>query len=160
MVFFYNVSGGNACLQVIPACPQYLKLLQSGRKINIIITLIAYVNIHITPPVVGQAFFGALIFAKVKELPLLPTVVKTCCWATPPSAAGIKLNLSSKKIAVKNACGAVPGGLLPLGCTAFIKPFIPLKLLAMAVALPFTKLPMALPPLMADNRTEHYGEPG
>ena len=47
MVLLYNVSRGNACLQVIPACPQYLKLLQSGRKIYIIIALVAYVNIHI-----------------------------------------------------------------------------------------------------------------
>ncbi|MEZ5034568.1 MAG: hypothetical protein R2796_06240 [Chitinophagaceae bacterium] len=84
MVLLYNVSRGNACLQVIPACPQYLKLLQSGRKIYIIIALIAYVNIHIPPPVVGQAFFGALMFAKVKELPLLPTVASTCSCATPP----------------------------------------------------------------------------
>jgi hypothetical protein len=37
------------------------------------------------------------------------------------------LNLSSKNMAVKNACGIVLVGLLPLGCTAFIKPIFYLQ---------------------------------
>ena len=114
------------------------------------------------------------MLGKVKELPLLLTVAaiptlrvrdKLCCCATPPSAAGIKLNLFppaerdklSKKITVKKACGTLPAGLLPFGCTAFTNPLNPPNCVVIFVAFPFTRLLVALPPLMAGVKLLNTG---
>ena len=72
-------------------------------------------------------------------LPSVVTEAATCCWATPPSAAAIKLNRSSKNNTVKKACGIVLTGLLPPGCMAVINPGTLLGLVVMAEALFFTK---------------------
>ena len=89
------------------------------------------------------------MLGKVKELPLLLTVA-----AIPTLRVRDKL---SKKITVKKACGTLPAGLLPFGCTAFTNPLNPPNCVVIFVAFPFTRLLVALPPLMASVKLLNTG---